>query len=308
MPSNVIHMNDHSEAFELGLTTVYRDELKRLPVEYRDILREKKAMHFFDTEWVVSGLGVMPEKTIGGNIPVDRILDGPTKKHGMKTYAVGLVIVYEALRWDLYDVFEPLARELPRSAVDRYNLVAYEFYEQAFTATDTKYKNYQGEAAISATHARLDGGTWSNRLTDDDALSYEGIQEALVLIRRTVNDRGRFVQLKPSVLIVAPEQEWVADTILNSTKRPNEATNDKNTLSGKGLRVHTSNYLTTPQPWFLQCSKRERGFQVCMRLGDSPDLVRDTDNRSRNKLMTSYCSFEFAVFQTRGLVGSSGGA
>lgn len=309
MPSNVHTMAEFADAFELGLTRVYRDELKRIPVEYRSVIREKPAKHFYDTEWVVSGLGTMPTKAVGGEIEVDKIISGPTKRHGMQPYALALVIVYEAIRWDLHSIFAPLARSLPKSATDRYNLVAYDFYENAFNSSaSAKYLNYQGEAPCSTSHQSLDGSTWSNRLAGNDALSYEAIQEAEVLLTRTTNDRGQYVQIRAKHLICAVEQKWIAKTILMSDKRPGTANNDMNTLSSDGLSIHTSVFLTTPEYWFLQCSKNEPGFQVCMRMGDSPDLVRDSDSRTRNRIMTSYCSFEFANFQDRGLVGSSGGA
>lgn len=307
MVSTIHNFAAYAEAFELGLTEVYKDELQKLPKEYTAWLREYPAQHFFDTDWVVSGLGVMPKKEIGESITTDKVIKGPTKRHGMQPYALALIIQYEVLRWDLYDVFEPIVRELAKSAVDRYNLVAYKFINEAFTTTDPNYLTYQGEVPVTATHKRLDGGTWSNQLPNNDALSYLGMQAALIVLRKLVNERGRFVAVTPERVIVPVETEWVAKTIIGSALRPGTSDNDLNTLEGK-YDIHSSVYFSeNVAAWFLQCSKENRAFKVAMRLGDDPDIVRDNDPRTRNRFFSSYCSFEFATFDTRGIVGSTGG-
>lgn len=308
MPSTIHNFSEYAEAFELGLTEVYKDELKKLPKEYGTWLREKPAQHFFDTDWVVSGLGIMPKKEIGGEITTDKILKGPTKQHGMQPYALALIIQYEVVRWDLYDVFEPIVRELAKSAVDRYNLVAFKFLNEAFATTDPNYLTYQGEVPVTQTHTRLDGGTWSNRLANDEGISYLGMQEALILLRKLVNERGRFVKVTASKVIVPVDTEWIAETVINSALRPGTTDNDLNTLKGK-YAVESSVYLDASTTfWFLKCEKGNLAFKVCMRLGDNPDIVRDNDPRTRNRFFSSYCSFEFATFDTRGIVGSTGGA
>ena len=305
--SQTHRFSDFPLAFELGLTKVYRDELKQHPKHYYNWLAEYPAKHFFDTDWMNSGLGVMPSKAIGSQITVDKILNGPSKQHGMTPYAQALVIQYEVMRWDLYDVFKPVVRELPKSAVTRYNLVAYGFLLQAFTVVDSKYKTYQSEAACLTNHTRLDAGTWSNRLAADEGLSYEAIQSALIIMRKLVNERGLFVNMEPKMLETSVDQAWLAETYLQSTLRPGTADNDKNTLRG-GLSHHCSPYLTQATYWFLFCRKGDPAHKVWMRLGDNPDLVKDQDTRTRDRIFTSYCSFEFATMNTPGMVGSTGGA
>ena len=308
MPSQVHNFAEYAEAFELGLTEVYKDELKKLPKQYTDWLRETPANAFFDTDWVVSGLGVMPTKEIGAEITTDKIIKGPTKRHGMQPYALALIIQYEVIRWDLYDVFEPIVRELAKSAIDRYNLVAYKFLNEAFTTTDPNYQTYQLEVPVTQTHTRLDGGVWSNRLANDEGISYIGMQEALILLRKLVNERGRYVAVEPNTVLVPVDTEWIAETVINSSLRPGTTDNDKNTLHGK-YGIHSSVYFNAQTSyWFLQCAKSNLAFKVAMRMGDNPDIIRDHDPRTRNRFFSSYCSFEFSTFDTRGIVGSTGGA
>ena len=307
MASNVHDFSEYAEAFELGLTEVYVDELTKLPKEYYPWLREYPAQHFFDTDWVLSGVGVMPTKDIGAEIITDKILRGPTKRHGMQPYALALVIQYEVIRWDLYSIFEPVVRELAKSAVDRYNLIAYKLLNEHTTTTDSNYLTYQGEVPVTQTHTRLDGGSWSNRLANDEGVSYEGFQKAIILLRKLVNERGRFVRVVPDKVIVPVDTKWIALTILDSVGRSGTADNDVNTMYGY-FGCTDSVYLSEPTFWWMQCSKNDRAFRVAMRLGDNPDIVRDQDPRTRNRFFSSYCSMEMGTFDTRGIVGSTGGA
>lgn len=305
MPSfaSVHQFNEFTEAFELGLTEVHKDELAKQPKMYGVWLREVPAEHFFDTDWVVSGLQVMPEKEIGSVVETDKIINGPTKKFDLQPYALGLVIQYEVYRWDLYSVFPDLTRELAKSATDRYNLVAYGALNNGFSTSDSTYQTFQSETIFNDSHTRLDGGTWDNR--DTIGLSYLGIQEGIINLRKLVNERGRFVRVTPKLVITSVEQDWMARTLVNSEYRPETANNDMSTIYGD-FDVHSSPYITTAEHWFLWCDKER--IKMYMRIGDKPDLIHDSDVRTRNRVSTSYCSFEMAVFDSRGTWGSTGGA
>lgn len=296
--------SEWSNAFVLGLSEVHHDKVKRLGKDYTTWLREKRADHFYDTEWKVSGLGIMPEKQIGEAISVDKMYNGPTKQFGMQPYALGVVIQYEALRWDLYHVFDDLMGALAKSAIDRYNLVAYSVLTNSFSTSDTTYQTYQGEVLFTDTHSRLDGGTWSNASTT--GLSYLGFQEARTELKRTVDERGHFMaDVNPRTIITSPEQEWIAETIVNSTGRPGTADNDINTLRGKGYKIVTSPYITNTTAWFLW---DKDAVEISMRLGDDPFFTADYDIRSMDRVGTAYCSFALRVFDSKGAWGSTGGA
>lgn len=297
--------SEFTTALELGLTNAYRDTVKLQPKQYGMWLKEVPAQQWFDTDWMVSGLGVMPTKDIGGEIQTDKILQGPTKQFDLQSYALAITMDYELIRWDLYGIFPGLVRQLAKTATDQYNLVTYDLLNLAFTAATAEYQTYRSEVPVTTAHTRLDGGTWSNQLASNDGLSYEGIQKALTLLRKTVNERGRFEIINPRWLHTSVDQEWIGETLLNSTLRPMTTDNDMNTLMGK-LRCIASVYFTATLAWFLQCPKGTDCFKVNLRVGDAPDLMRDYDPRTRNRIMTSACSFKLAVFDTRGLVGSTG--
>lgn len=289
--------------FELGLSKVHDDTAKRLPRDYRDWLREEPAKRLFDTESGTSGLGPMPEKEVGGLIELDKIFQADPKTFTLKFYAIGVAIQYEALRWDLYDVFPKLMKSLAKSAVATYNLVAYSILAESFSPTESTYQTHQGEPLFTDSHTRLDGGTWSN--AGAVGLSTLGFKEARIELRRTVDERGVFLaDVNPTLVLTSPEQEMMAEIVLESTLRPGTADNDKNPYKGKGYNVKVSPYITLTTAWWLW----DKNVEISMRLGDEPFMHFDGEIRSMNRIGTAYCSFGVRAWDSKGAWASTGGA
>lgn len=290
--------------FELGLSKVHKDELRRRPKMYQDWLTEHPVSRFYDKDWSVSGLGIMPEKPIGKEFSTDQIMQGKTKQYELKTYGLMLVIQKEAMDWDLYGVIGGMTKELAKSAVDRYNLVAYSVPNNSFSAPNATYQTFQSESLVKLSHTRIDGGTWKNRPTTNLGLSYLALMQASIDMSNLVDERGRFVQVEPELLMVSNSQKWIADTILGSQYRPGNANMELNVAKEMGLRRHSSQYLTSSTAFWVFGPKDT--YKISMGLGKEPDF--ETDNRpgTRDRLYSSYCNFRLEVYNSLGMWGSSG--
>lgn len=303
--TNIIRFDEKRELFEKGLSKVYDDETKILQNEYKEWLTEEVATEWFKHEMGHSGLGVMPEKTVGGAITTDRIYYGAKRSYTMKAYALGLVVQYEVLRWDLYSVFKPITKELARSAVTRYDLVAFGLWNNAFVTTSAAYTDFRGEAFLATTHTRMDGGTWKNRPTTDIGLSMTALQQGIEDLRLTVNERGIYAaDMTPTHLLTTVTNDWLAHTLLQSGYNPDNANMQLNNAKRYGLKIQTSPYHTTSTHWFLVANPKR--LKIRMAKGDSPDLVKDTENSTRSMVFHSYCSFRMEVYDGRGAYGSTG--
>lgn len=305
MSTNIIRFDEKRELFEKGLSKVYGDETKVLENQYKEWLAETTATEWFRHEMGHSGLGVMPEKTVGGTITTDRIYYGNKKTFTMKAYALGIVVQYEVLRWDLFSVFKPITQELAKSAVTRYDLVAYGLPNNAFSTATGAYVDYRGEAFCSTSHSRLDGGTWKNRPSTDIGLSMTALQQGIEDLRLTVNERGMYsADMSPTMLMTTVTNDWLAHTLLQSNYNPDNANQQVNNASRYRMKIHTSPYLTTSTYWFLWCNPKN--VKIKMAKGDSPDLVKDSEHSTRNMVYHSYCSFRLEVYDGRGAYGSTG--
>lgn len=308
MPNQAVRFNDFPLAFQLGLSTVYKDELKIQPKSYLTWLREDAAEHFYDTEWATAGLGMAQPKAIGQAMATDVVLSGKTKSFTLKTFGLAVAVQHEAIAWDLYKIFARIPQLLAKSSVDRYNLEAYSLFSSAFTTSDPYYQTFQGEPIIKLAHTRIDGGTWKNRPTINLGLSYLALQQARIDIRRLVNERGRYtVGLGMKRLITSPEQEWVAREILDSQYRSdnnNMQVNQMKAELGGGDAVHVSPFILSQLPFFIACDKSD--YSIRMRQGEAPDFEKENVPATRSQLYTTYFSFRLDVMDSRGLWGSSG--
>jgi hypothetical protein len=303
-PTQLIRFNQNRELFEVGLNQVYKDTLPLHPQQYKTWLREETATEFYKTDYAASGLGVMPEKQPGQRFAMDRPKFSPTKQHVMRTYGLSLVIQYEVMRWDLYKVFKPVTMQLAKSAQTRYDLVAFGLLNNGFSTANSAYLDYRGDAICATSHSRLDGGTWKNRPTQDMGLSMNALQTATTDMKKTPNDRGLYTTLIPRLLITAVENEWIAKVLLKSATNPENANQAHSPVTDYNLKHLPSVYITTPTAWFL-CADKEI-YKICMALGDSPDLMMDSEPGTRNRIYTSYCSFRLEVFDGKGIYGSTG--
>ncbi len=302
--SQIIRFGERRDLFEKGLTDVYKDTVAIEPQTYKLWLRTEKSKEFYKTDMATSGLGVMPERQIGGDFQKDRIYYGPNKTYTMKVYGLGLVIQWEVLRWDLYSVFGDISKQLAKSAVTRYDLVAYGLLNNAFVTTNSSYTDQYGEALCATTKARFDGGTWSNRPAAPLGLSMLAINTATTGLRKTVNHRGLFAQYTPRMVMTSVENQWLLNTLIMSDTNPDNANQQYNNAKAIGLKPMTSPYITTASNWWLFCDKGD--YKVLMGLGDEPDLRSDTEPGSRNMIYTSYCSFRLEVREGMGIYGDAG--
>lgn len=297
-------------AFELGLTMVHKDRLtKTHKKDYLSWLAEIPAKRWFDTDWGVSGLGVMAAKGKGESFTVDKIFQAGTKRYELEPWGLALVFQKEALDWDTYGVFKGLMNDLAKSAIDRYNLIANAILNNSFDGSaDSKYLTFQSEALFTDTHTRLDGGTWSN--SSSTGLSHTGMIKAIIAFKKQVNERGRPIMVTPKTLITSYDQEWIANTLLQTDKVPGTDHHDISTVASSRSsikNVHTSFYITTAEHWWLSCDKNQLKDKMAMRLGKSPDLEFNTDPRTRDRYASSYMSASIQIWNSLGMWGSTGG-
>lgn len=289
---------------ELGLTDVYKDKLENTEQTWKSWLKSHTAERYVDYVKGTSGLGAFTEKPVGSAFQTDRIFTGARKSFTLVPYGLALTLQHEALKYEWYGVYKDLGSSLANTAFNRYEVVAYAFFNRAFDTTDTVYTTYNGEALCSATHTRLDGGAWQNRPSDDVALSMDGLETAWEQIRKLVNDRGLYMNCRPRKLVVPTEMFWLAQTLVRSDYNPDNANMAYNNAKALGLSVLDTNYITDANFWFVLCDKDD--YRISMGLGESPDLKTSVIPATRSVMYTSYCSFRAECYEGKGIWGSRG--
>jgi len=302
--ANVAQATEFSNLLELGLSDVFEDSLPTHPKLYTSWLAVKQAKEWIEDELIVTGFGAMPAKDIGGVIVTDKPYISSPKDFTLKPFALGFTAEYELTRWDKYGIFGDMTKELTRSAVDRCNILGHSILNNGFSTSDPNYTVYNGEALFSNAHALLGGGTTKNRPDSDVSLSYLALQQARIDLNLLKNERGLYVKTSPQNLVVHPAKEWIAETLVNSAKRPGTADNDKNTLPS--WKIGCSPYLTSEEAFFVLAGKDQ--LRIRFKTGDNPMFRKDFDASTWNSVFSVYQSIGIAVLHYQGTWGSTGGS
>lgn len=305
--SNVMQAEEFSDYLVSHLDWVYEDDLPNHPKLYNAWLPSTSGGEWREEGIVIAGLGAMPEKPVGGDFYVDKMISSDQKTFETQTWGIAVVLEYELTRHDQYAVFDGFAREMAKSAVDRCNILAYSILNNFFSTSDSRFTIYSAEALGSTTHALLGGGTTSNRAANDAALSYTSLQAGRTRFMLQQNERGRYVNLVPDCLTVHPSNEFYAQTLMKSALRPGTSNNDVNTLKGT-YKVHgDSPYLTSETAWFLTATKANlRNRSMRFREIDKPMNRSDFDASTWNTVYNCYQANRVEVLHYQGTYGSEG--
>lgn len=303
---NVAQMQQYSALLEIGLSRVFKDDIPTHKKLYSSWLTEKSAQEFTEDELVMGGFGTVPVKPIGGIFTIDKPFIGSPKNYSIVPYGLGFTAEYELFRWDKYGCFTNMTRKLSRSGTDRKNILAYSLLNNSFSTSDSVYTTHNGEALCETTHQLLRSGTAKNAPAVAAALSYLSLQEAITDFMTLTNEDQIYINLEPAKLICHPSNAWVAETLLMSQYRPDNANMARNTLSAKGLDYDTSPYLTSTTAFWVLADKSRLAESMSFHIGDDWMFRRDFDHSTWNNVFTMYGSFRLAVLHFYGIWGSQG--
>jgi hypothetical protein len=304
--TNIATLNEFGALLEKRQRKIFNDDLPSHQKLYTAWLRETTAKQITEDSLRVTGFGPMGEKAPGEEFSSDKPFISDTKNRTLKFYGMAYKIEYELIRWDKYDVMDDATKAMTASGVHRKNLLAYSIINNAISASSSVYQTYNGDNLIAAAHTTLRGATAKNKSTAPVAVSYLGLQEGLADFRLLVNEDGLQMALTPAILVVHETKRWVAETLLGSEYRPDNANMSLNTLKKAGLTVHSSPFITDEDAWFIlsapSSSQRKDMFEV----GDDFKFRRSFIEATLVNMFSIYASFRVSVFDWYGWWGSEG--
>lgn len=150
---------------------------------------------------------------------------------------------------DLIGVYKPFFQDLAYSAKKHPDKLVFGLFPRAFTD-----KCFDGKPFISDDHPTTSNGKkaipQSNKgtykLTPD---SYGAARTQMMCL---VNDQGEPLSIVPDLLVVAPQKEAIARTILMA----DEIHREVNIYKGTAELLVVNELAANPEQWFLLCTKR----------------------------------------------------
>jgi len=287
-----------------GLNKIYGKSYDEHKEEYTDLFEMHTSTKQFEEDLGITSFGLAQTKSEGSPISYDDENQAFLTRYQHVVYGLGFIITREMMEDDQYGVVGARrSKSLAFSMRQTKEIVGANVYNRAFNSS---YTGGDGKEMLATDHVNHSGGTWSNELTTAADVSEASLEQACIDIMKLKNDRGLNISIMPQSLIVAPDNVFEVERILNSTARVGTADNDLNALARMGKfpgGVKVNHYLTDADAWFirtnvpdgLKCFKR-RAMQFTI----------DNDFDTENAKFKSTERYSFGWTDPRAIFGSPG--
>ena len=303
--SGLIMTSTHPKALWPGVKAWWGKAYNDHQVEYTDLFDTETSDKAYEEKVQLTGFGLAQIKAQGAGVAYDSEAQGFTTRFTHIAYALGYIVTHEELKDNLYtEVSNTRAASLARGFRQTKERVGAGVYNRAFNPT---YVGGDGVSLLNTAHPNTSGGTWSNKLAVDADFSEASLEALTIQIMKATDDRGLLINLMPQSLIVAPDEWYNANRILNSVYQPGTANNDINVLKATNvlpMGIKVNHYLTDPNAWFVRTNVAN-GLSYFEREAISFD--QDNDFDTMNAKAKGYERYSFGWTDPRALWGSSGG-
>lgn len=248
----VITTGEIVDFLDANLNEGWQDGLDRWPNEYDAIFNVQDSIKQSEKDSYESGFMAMPVKPEGSPAVYDSTIPGIKVIYTHVTYALGYEITEEAIEDNLHtpETFAKLPTALDGAAQETVEVTGANIYNNGFTTN-----GFDGVPLFSTSHPLLGGGTQSNTLTTGADLSPTSLMAGITTFGKFVDERGLHRALKPRLLPVAVDNQFVAEELLKSEYKPYTGNNEKNTIMSYDLEFTVNHYFTNAEYWFLLAEK-----------------------------------------------------
>ncbi len=300
--ATVITTGAHPKALWPGVHAWWGRMYNEHVVEYTELFEVETSDKAYEEDVEITGFGLAPVKPEGSGIVYDTETQGSVSRYTHVAYALGYVVTYEELRDDLYEVVSKRrAQALAFSMRQTKETIGANVYNRAFNSS---FSGGDGVALCSASHPTLSGNQ-SNLLTTAADLSEAAIEDLVIQVMQTQNNRGLKISNLPQSLHI-PVQLWFeANRILKSVLQNDTVNNAINVLKAtnampKGIKVN--HYFTSATAWFIRTN-----IPRSMTWFEREAVSFDQDNDFDTKNAKAACYERYSCYWTdfRGLFGTA---
>jgi hypothetical protein len=298
----IVNTGAIAKALLPGVNKFWGMGYQELPLQLADVFDTENSTRNYEEDVQLVGTGLFPKKSETAAVSYDSIRQGFTTRYTHVTYAMGVIFSYEMLADNQYDLGLKRVKFLGRSARSTQETIAANILNRAFNSS---YTYADGVELCSTSNVNISGGTYQNTLTTAADLSQASIEQALIDIGNTTDDRGLKMALKGVRLIVPTALHFEAARILDSELESATANNALNAIrSEAGLKFVVNNYLTDPDAWFIKTDAMDGMKRFVREAVGAP--VQENDFDTRNIKFATFFRESYGATDKRGIYGSSG--
>lgn len=298
----VITTGAHPKELWPGVKTWFGQTYKELPKEYERMYEHETSDKAYEEEIESYSFGLAQMKEQGKAIAYDDHSQGPITRYTHAVFGLGYIVTMEELEDNQYkNVAFKRAKMLAQSLNQTKEINgAYPFNNgfSAFTVGD-------GQAWFSASHPTL-AGNQSNLAATNADLSEAALEDLLISISLTQNNRGHITNTVGEMLCVHPNDQFNAIRILGSPLTTSDAGNSINAVrqSNAVRKGHMVNhFFTSTVAWFVQNDYPE-GTKMFQR--SSYRFEQDNDGDTFNAKAKAWERYSFGVSDWRSWYANQG--
>ena len=287
---------------EPGLNALFGLEYNNYANEHAEIFDTENSDRAFEEEVMLSGFANAPIKAEGTSVTFDNAQETFTARYTHETLALAFAITEEAIEDNLYDrLASRYTKALARSMANTKQVKAANVLNNAFGTAN----GGDGKALCADDHPIV-AGTDRNELSTAADLNETSLEQSLIDIAATTDERGLKIASQGVKLIVPSALQFTAERLMKSAGRVGTADNDINAVVSKGMIPQgyvVNHYLTDTDPFFIKTDV-PNGLKHFVRAPMKTAMEGDfTTGNVRYKARERY-SFGFSDW--RGIFGSPG--
>jgi len=299
----VITTGSHPKALWPGIHAWFGRTYTEHKVEYTDLFDTQSSSKAYEEDVLVTGFGLVPVKPEGAGVTYQAETQGFTKRYTHVAYSSGYITTKEEVADNLYEVVgRRRSAALAFSFRQTKENVGANVYNRGFNSS---YLGGDGVKLFSTAHPTKSGNQ-SNTLATAADLSEASIEDMVIQIMGSTNDKGLKISLMPKCLIV-PRQLWFeANRVVKSTLQNDTANNAANVLKMTNTfpdGIKMNHYLSDQDAWFIRATG-SNGMTCFDR--EIEDFQQDNDFDTSNLKAKKYERYSFGWSDWRPTFGSPG--
>tara|TARA_Y100000310_G_scaffold157246_1_gene156620 strand:- start:3978 stop:4874 length:897 start_codon:yes stop_codon:yes gene_type:complete len=291
---------NHPDLLTDGFRKILFDEFGRYEDQYTQVFNIESSTKPDENDTLVGTLGLIPERNEGAAVVYDDPPAGFDSTYTHREFALGFQVTRIMLEDDQFRVMRRMPAQLGISLRQTIETDGANVLNNGFGTSD-KFSSADGKALFADDHPLEGGGTEQNTLTSAADLSATSLEQALIDIAETTDDRGKKIALRPQKIVIPVNLQWTARKLLGSSLDPDSANNAINPASGI-LPFTVNNFLTDTDAWFIQCDRHQMNFFWRRR----PDFDRDNDFETDNLRFKVTSRWSRGFSHWAGMYGSPG--
>ena len=274
------------------------------PTQYDKIARIQQAPpggHYKEAQ--LSGLGALREKPEGTAVVFDTPVEGNEIERTYKTFALGFQITQEMLQDDLQRNFMKMPAELGRSAAYKRETEFFDLFNSGWSGVGDAHTAWDGNEIfeVSARTTLKTGDDMDNAVATG-ALSLSTFQTALEYGMTAKDSCGRPTALKPAILLIHPNNYWLAKKFQLNEYEAETGESDINTVGDEGWKYMVSPHITNSDSWFVIFKEHDFRFfwKYNIKVQSRDDLSTGNLMYKASMRFTTFCNDPIGVYGSLG--------